>query len=226
MLDPQQSKSALRRLFQKHPVAKLSTLLQTLQTRCRMSVFHRLKALGYFSSYTHEGCYYTLQDIPQFDSHGLWRFGDIGFSRLRTLKASVAQLVRGSPDGRTHRELELLLGVPVFNTLLHLLRAKVIRREPLNARASVYLDADPAHAAKQLRCRLDARKQSPLTASAMVIEVLLELLHAAQVDLSPPEVAQRLAARDIAVSIDQVREVFSRHGLGEKKGVRSPRLRH
>lgn len=226
MLDPQQAQAALRRLFQKHPVANLSTLLRTLQTSCRMSVFHRLKAVGYFSSYTHAGRYYTLRDIPQFDSRGLWRFGNIGFSRRRTLKASVAELVRSSPDGQTHRELELLFGVPVFNTLLHLLRAKAIRREPLSSRASVYLDADPAHGAKQLRRRLEGGKQSPPTASARVIEILLELLRSAQVELSPPEVAKRLAARDFAVSVDEVREVFTRYGVGEKKGVRSPRLRH
>ncbi|MEK7876501.1 MAG: hypothetical protein AAB325_09970 [Pseudomonadota bacterium] len=225
MLDPQQANSALRRLFQKHPVAELSTLFQTLQTSCRMSVFHRLKAFGYFSSYTHAGRYYTLHDIPQFDSYGLWRFGDIGFSHLRTLKASVAELVRNFPEGRTHRELELLFGVPVFNTLRDLLRAKAIRREPLNAKASVYLDADLAHGAKQLRRRLEGSKQSPPTASARIIEILLELLRSAQVELSPPEVAQRLAARDIAVSVDEVREVLTRYGLGEKKGVRSPRLR-
>jgi len=225
MLDPQQAQAALRRLFQKHPVADLSTLFRTLQTSCRMSVFHRLKALGYFSSYTHAGRYYTLRDIPPFDSRGLWRLGSIGFSRLRTLKASVAELVRSSPDGQTHRELELLFGVPVFNTILHLLRTKAIRREPLSARTSVYLDADPAHGGKQLRRRLQGAKQSPPTASARIIEILLELLRSAQVALSPPEVAQRLAARDIAVSVDEIREVFTRYGLDKKRGVHSPRLR-
>jgi hypothetical protein len=58
-----------------------------------------------------------------------------------------------------------------------------------------------------------------------VIEVLLELLDAATVDATPAEVAQRLIARGVGATADQVRQVFERYKLGRKKGARSRRSR-
>jgi len=61
---------ALRRLFRKSLVADLDALFETLHTHSRMTVLRRLKDVGYLSSFTHTGRYYTLADIPRFDEHG------------------------------------------------------------------------------------------------------------------------------------------------------------
>jgi len=50
-----------------------------------MSVFRRLSALGYLSSFNHDGRYYTLDDIPDFDINGLWHFQGVFFSKRRLL---------------------------------------------------------------------------------------------------------------------------------------------
>ena len=67
MLSPDASEEALRRLFRRQPVTELSDLLRVLETRSRMSVFQRLKVLGYLSSFTHAGRYYTLTEVARFD---------------------------------------------------------------------------------------------------------------------------------------------------------------
>jgi len=225
MLDPQQAKAALRRLFRKTPVVELNALYRTLETSSRMSVFRRMKEAGYLSSYTHAGRFYTLRDIPQFDAFGLWRHGEVGFSRAGTLKAAVLEAVEQAPAGRTHGELHELLRVRVFNTLLELVRAEKIRREALAARGSLYVSPDKARACEQLARRLEAGAGGGMPASTLVIEVLLELLQAATVEATPLEVSQRLSARGVIVAAEQVREVFDRYKLGRKKGVRSPRSR-
>ena len=89
MLDPDASRLALERLFAHRPVADLVQLGRALGTRSRMSMFRRLSSLGYLSSYTHTGRFYTLVSIPAFDADGLWRYEGIGFSRDGTLKATV-----------------------------------------------------------------------------------------------------------------------------------------
>jgi len=71
-----------------------------------MSVFRRLREIGYLSSYTHTGSYYTLADIPEFDDFGLWRHQAIGFSRFGTLKATVARRAENADTGCTHAELD------------------------------------------------------------------------------------------------------------------------
>jgi hypothetical protein len=224
MLDPMQAKNALRKLFRRTPVVELDALLETLQTHSRMSVFRRMKEVGYLSSYTHAGRFYTLREVPQFDAFGLWHHRDVGFSRAGTLKATVVEAVDQSPAGRTHAELQELLRVRVFNTLLELVRAEKVRREALASRGALYVSADKTRASEQLERRLKAG--STTTASILVIEVLLELLHGATVEARPAEVAQRLNTRGLSIAVEQVREVFDRYKLGEKKGARSQRSPH
>ena len=88
MLPPKQSAEVLVKMFRKKYIANLDELFDVLDTRSRMSVFRRLKPLGYLSSFTDAGGYYTLQDIPKFDMLGLWFYRDVGFSRAGTLKST------------------------------------------------------------------------------------------------------------------------------------------
>jgi hypothetical protein len=134
-------------------------------------------------------------------------------------------MVHSSPAGRTHRELQSLLGVRAHNELLELTRAEKLRREALAARGSLYVSADKALASEQVAHRLKADTTAGTPQSSLVIEVLLELLDAATVDATPAEVAQRLIARGVGATAEHVRQVFERYKLGRKKGVRSPRSR-
>ena len=224
MLDLQQAKAALRKLSC-DACLRQTDVLPRLATRSRTSVFRRLKAIGYFSSFTHRGRYYTLREIPQFDSLGLWRYRDVGFSQAGSLKATVRALVHCSPTGRIHGELQSLLGVRAHNELLDLMRAGKLRREALTARGALYVSADKAVASEQVACRLKMGTTAGRPQSSLVIEVLLELLSAATVDATPAELAQRLIARDVGATAEQVRQVFERYELGRKKGVRLPRSR-
>ena len=115
MLSPIESQNALLKMFRRKQIAHLDDMFHLLDTRSRMSVFRRLKALGYLSSYTDAGRYYTLADIPKFNPYGLWFYQQVGFSRVGTLKSTVTDIVCSSEAGMTPTEL------------LHLLRLKVRR---------------------------------------------------------------------------------------------------
>src|SRR3989442_417549 len=130
MLSPDQSRHALTSLFRRQGIADLNVLFTVLETHSRMSVFRRLSDIGYFSSYSHAGRYYTLEDIPQFDRDGLWHYQGVGFSRYGSLKSTVEHLVKDADTGRTHSELYVRLQVRVHNTLLDLVRGKRSGPEP------------------------------------------------------------------------------------------------
>jgi len=230
MLDIDTAKTALRNLFRRTPIAQLDALYRALKTRSRMSVFRRLSLLGYLTSYTHTARYYTLREIPQFDEFGLWHYGGVGFCRAGTLKAAVAELVEKSEAGRTHREVQDMLRVRVRNELLNHVRAGQMGRRLLDDKHWLYVSAEPARAAKQWARRQAqgeraAEALGPLT-SAVTIEVLVEVLLASRVHVSPQEVAGRLSRRGVTVALQQVEWVFERYDLGKKKrGPASPRSR-
>ena len=214
------SAQQLSGLFRTTPVMRMSDIERTVAGRSRRSLFRDLTSLGYLSSYTHTGRYYTLSSVPDFDVDGLWRYQGIGFSRDGTLKATVRRLVDTSEAGRTQRELQLRLGVRAHNPLLDLVESKQLGREPIEGEY-VYVAAVRRRSALQLGCRRAlVAAGSPRTTSppepTLEVEVLLEVIHGSVVRLDAQEVAARLVARGVAVTAAQVEQVFRRHGVVKK----------
>ena len=226
MLSPHQSRQALTRLFHHRRVADLKALSAALETSSRMSVFRRLSALGYLSSYSHNSRYYTLRDIPQFDQDGLWQYRGVCFSRHGSLKATLEHLVEGADAGCTHNELHVRLQVRVHNMLLDLVESGRIGREIIVG-CYLYVSADPERAASQLSLRRQQQEvlAKPIRESptSVVIEVLLDVIQSAKVQPDAVRVAERLAARGLPVTIDQIETIFSRYGVKKTALSRSRR---
>jgi|TARA_B100001971_G_C18107390_1_gene492276 hypothetical protein len=125
-------KDVVRSLFQKQEIASLDELKEALQTPSTMTVFRRLKALGYHSSYSHRGRYYTLSDIPNFDALGLWSCQSVWFSQYGTLLDTARAFVEQAEPGFTAGELQSLLQVETKGALLTLYRGKQLHREQVN----------------------------------------------------------------------------------------------
>lgn len=224
MLDRQAAAKALQRLFRRSLVADIDGLFDVLQTRSRMSVFRRLHEVGYRSSYTHAGRYYTLESIPTFDDRGLWFHQDVGFSRWGTLRATLVEWMDMAPAGFTHEELEGLLHIRVHNTLLGLVHEGKVGREPFEG-AFLYVSVQAARRAEQRARRTEGpggHSTAPVLAPATVIEVLVEALQAGRVRVCADVVAARLRARGIDVAVEQVEEVLGQYGVEtEKKTARA-----
>ena len=74
-------------------VATKKRLCHKLQIS-HMTVVRALKKFGYYTSYNKNSAFYTLHDIPEFDTHGLWALRDIYFSRYATLDETIVALLR------------------------------------------------------------------------------------------------------------------------------------
>ena len=75
---------ALKQFFDRHKIATLDQLRDTLGNPARCTVFRKLSDLQYLSSYSHRGKYYTLKSIARFSEKGLWSFRSVWFSRSRS----------------------------------------------------------------------------------------------------------------------------------------------
>lgn len=230
MLSPEASREALLKMFRKKYIANLDELFRVLETNSRMSVFRRLKLISYLTSFTDAGRYYTLPDIPNFDSLGLWFYRNVGFSRAGTLKSTVIQIVHSSEAGMTPKELLNVLKLRMPNSLhnaLHdLAQGKHLNRQKVQG-LHLYTSAHPDKAHKQIEARGQKiqsvlRKVSYPSIEA-TIAVLVEALKAGDVLVTPSTVSARLAAQGVIVSINQVEQIFSQYGLQvEKKTAEQP----
>src|SRR2546422_4311736 len=110
----------LRVFLQRQKIAPLAELKRALGSTATMTVFRKLKALGYRTSYSHRGKFYTLLDIPRWDERGLWSYRTVWFSRDGNLLTTVQRFVEESDAGYTAGELHTVLNVEVKEPLLQL----------------------------------------------------------------------------------------------------------
>jgi hypothetical protein len=210
--------TALRRLFSRKPVATLDELRYVLGTRSRTTVFRVISRVGYQTSFSHAGRFYTLTDIPQFDARGLWFHEAIGFSAHGTLRATVIALVDRAPAGYTHEDLRVELNLRVQDTLRSLVHDGLVGRERVGD-VYVYVSAHSTSAGVQLAERRAAAQRRPAPVlpldPARTIDVLLAVIH--HPGEEPKAIAARLTAEGRQVSLEQIEALFRRHDLAEKK---------
>jgi hypothetical protein len=120
----------LTELLRDRKVATMPQLKRALGTSVTFTVLRKLAPLGYRSSYSHGGTYYTLDSLAQYDELGLWSYRDIHFSRNGTLLNTAATLVSNAPAGLFTHELDAVVGVATKDALRQLVQqARLDRRE-------------------------------------------------------------------------------------------------
>ena len=204
--------AALGRLFRRKPVASLAQLRQALGTRSRTTVFRALSRIGYRTSFSHAGGFYTLASLPEFDRRDLWFYRGIGFSAHGTLRATIVVLVDRSSAGYTHEELQAELTLRVHDTLRSLVEDNLIGRERVD-QLYVYVSTHRRVAAAQLAQRRAASTAAlalpPALDPARTIDVLLAGIP--HPGAAPKAIVARLAAKGRLVSLAQVEDLFRRY---------------
>ncbi len=143
-----------RKFLKINQIATISELKATMETEATMTVFRSLTRLGYRTSYSDRGRYYTLLDIPDFDEYGLWSCRTARFSRFGNLLETVAALIERSRAGANRAELEAILQVEAKHALLQLIRRKKIARFK-SGRSFVYMSGDAGEQRRQRLTRSD-----------------------------------------------------------------------
>ena len=209
-----ESLEVLRALFAKEKVLDMAQLLTALNITARYTAFRYLRELHHLTSYTHNGKYYTLPEIAQFDPNGFWYFGGIGFSIHGTLINTLHQIITQSAAGKSSSELEKHCRARVQMALRTLWQSRKISRvKPGNRQ--LYVSSDPAVSDLQIQKRMEVGPRQRLPAW-IIGEILVETIHLCSIVPSIEDVAGRLAKRGSSITRDQVRQVFEEHDLEKK----------
>ena len=139
-------------MLEQRTVCTFDQLADGLGTRSRVTVFRKLAALPYVTSYSHRGKYYALESACRFDATGLWSHQGIWFSAYGTLLDTCKQLVEHAPAGYSASELDAAVHVQTRQTLLHLLHQRRIEREKIGG-LLIYLALEQAQRRRQISAR-------------------------------------------------------------------------
>lgn len=141
-----------RKLLLERKIATLAELKDALGTPVDLTVLRKLKPLGYLTSYSHSGRFYTLEEIADFDEQGLWSFGQVWFSKHGTLLSTAEHFVSTAETGYFASELASRLSVRVKEALIQLVRRKRIVREKTGG-VYLYCSSNPGVRKRQLMRR-------------------------------------------------------------------------
>jgi hypothetical protein len=75
----------LKKTLDKSKISTIAELQNALGTSVRMTVFRKLAELGYQTSYSHNGKFYALKSLCEFNDEGLWSCRNVWFSVYGTL---------------------------------------------------------------------------------------------------------------------------------------------
>ena len=214
------AKTTLQKVRAGFRARKVMTVAElALQMRCSSRTVHRrLQEWRAIHSYNKNGRYYSLPSVPAFDSYGLWRYRDIGFSRYGNLTETLIALVCHSQAGLSAAELGQLLGMEPHSFLWLFRNHPALTREK-HHRRFVYFAAETAIGQRQRdgRMIMDAGARRP--SDSEVIAILVETIK--HPELSIEQLCQNLKKQGIAVSEQAVVNLFAYHGLELKKTARS-----
>jgi hypothetical protein len=198
----------LKTLFEQQPCWMIDPLSRQMDYSVA-STRRFLSQTGYFSSFTHNGRWYTLRWIPRFSREGLWFYHDIGFSRAGSLTRTLVALIEASRGGMSAEQLGQKLRCRCHSVLIGLCRRGLIQRQRLR-RAHIYLAADVKTAEAQRRALITA--EAAVLPAEIAVMVLAEFIRKPSAE--PDELARRVLAKTaVCIEADQIRELFAQHGL-------------
>ena len=163
----------LATLLRDQKVATMPQLKSALGTSVTFTVLRKLAPLGYRSSYSHSGTYFTLDSIAQYDEQGLWSYHGIHFSRHGTLLNTAATLVTNAPVGYFTDELDAVVQVATKDALRHLVQQDRLYRGELAGR---YLYCAKERRRRQEQWAARAAQQRPDQALQAAIVLFYSLL--------------------------------------------------
>lgn len=200
------------KLFNKEKCVTIKEISQVLEYSDR-SVQRLLKKLGYYSSFTHNGKWYTLEHIPEFDKNGLWFYQGIGFSKWRNLTATILYLVEKSVKGLTASDLSSILSSSCPPILNKIHKASKINRVK-TPRGFVYISMNSATKERQLN-NLDKAAVLPHLSDSDKITILAE--HIRNSNRTCRELALQVKKKSrINCSTEMIKNLFMQLDLEKK----------
>ncbi len=210
MIDPAHEELTTRE-SRKRKVLTIGQLVQLLG--CSVPTARsRLKTWRSYTSYNHNGRYYTLRGIPRFDQHGLWRYKTVGFSKHGNLKQTLIQLVRHSSGGLDAAKIGRLLGLPPRSFLSHFRTATGLTRERIEGRFIYFCDEEAVFLRqKQTREQRMQRLRRELPSDTVAVAVLADLIN--HPDSTLKACSRRLGRKGIDIHPEAIRRLLEYHGV-------------
>lgn len=166
-------------------------------------------------SYDHNGRYFSLKKLAEFNSYGIWEYNGIHFSRFGNLKNTLIAIINNSNQGMDASRIRDVLGVDTRSFLYQYKDVSGIRREKLGS-SYVYFSGDTKKFSEQLSRRKQntgALAHPPLKGPVAIKVLVAALKHP---DFTPGKLSEYLHEAGTRIKPKAIQDFFEFHGIEKK----------
>lgn len=173
-----------------------------------------LKKWKAYTSLNHNGRYYTLPGIPQFDKNGIWKYQTILFSKYGNLKQTMIQLVRQSETGLSAKEIAQVVEIPSNSSIFpQLQNVSGIRREKHQGHFVYFSDEHEIYQ-KQKFALYRPEPAAGLPSDEEAVVILVQYIKHPHIGIE--QLSERVAQQGKSIDPSVIRSFLQHHDLLKK----------
>ena len=169
-------------------------------------------------SYDHNGRYFSLERLAEFNSYGIWEYSNIHFSKFGNLKNTLIAIINNSTQGMDASQIRDVLGVDTRSFLYQYKDISSLKREKLGG-IYVYFSSEPGKFTGQLsRRKLNIEAISPPQLKDIIaINVLVAAIK--HPDFTTEGLSEHLHKLGIRVKPKAIQDFFKFYGIEKKRRI-------
>ena len=204
--------NSLKDMFKKSTVLTLNQVSSTGNCSIR-TVQRQFAELAVLRSYNKNSRYYTLSEIPKFNTHGIWCYRDIFFSKYGGLRQTVKYAIIASDGGLSGNEIGDIVNLLPRSFMHHFREMEGIFREK-HGGVYIYFSNDPTIYARQKFKRVRAIDAKRISDTIAIKILVVYIKHP---ELSEEELSSILRREhDLDISPSMITNLLLFHGLLKK----------
>ena len=166
-------------------------------------------------SYDHNGRYFSLDKLAEFNSYGIWKINNIHFSKFGNLKNTLVAIINNSTQGMDASQIRDVLGVDTRSFLSQYKDVSGVKREKLSGNY-VYFSADQEKFPEQISKRkltMEALAHPPLKGSAAISMLVAAIKYPG---FTVEELSEYLHKLGTRVKPRTIQDFFKFYGIEKK----------
>ena len=204
---------------------KIQTFEQILKhVSCSEVTLRRdIRRIKGITSYTHQGRFITLKDIPKFDNNGIWFYRKVGFTKYKNSLELIVHLINNSTEGLNREQIQEILKIQIYQQIQTLLKRNELYRSKIGNKY-IYL---PEKLAKNQKKRLQLLNANnveeyydAMVRSCDLVALLKAVLIEKKIKINVKNLKRFTQKYSLKIPLKKVEQLLLKYSLTEKKSHR------
>jgi DeoR/GlpR family transcriptional regulator of sugar metabolism len=201
---------------------KIQTFEQILkQVNCSEVTLRRdIRWMKGITSYTHQGRFVTLEDIPEFDHNDIWFYNNIGFTKFKNSLELIVHLINHSKEGLTREQIQKILKIQIFQQIQTLLKRNKLYRSKIGNKY-IYLPEELSRNKKQKLLSLNVNNieeyYDAIVSSSDLVALLKAVLVEKKIKIDAKNLKRFTKKYSLTIPLNKIEQLLLKYNLTEKK---------